>query len=306
MSARDRRLAELGVAVTVCVWAANFVVVKASLGLLGPLTFTSLRYVVAAVTLLLVLRWRQGPIRWPRGQARALFGLGAIGFGGYQVLWSIGLTQVTAGDSALLIATSPVLVALLAGAVGMDHLTPPKLLGALLAFSGVAIVVGAGHGLSLGASIVGDLLTLGAATTWAIYTTGGARVLRVVDPLVATTWTVVSGTLVLLPFGLWEVMTRPPTSFPISALPGIVYAGALAAGIANVFVFNAIRYVGPTRVTAMQFLVPAGAVVLGALFLHEPVGAAQVVGGAVIVLGVMLTRRAAVVPVALRSRLSSG
>ena len=51
-----------------------------------------------------------------------------------------------------------------------------------------------------------------------------------------------------------------------------MYAGALAAGIANVFVFNAIRLVGPTRATAMQFLVPAGAVVLGAVFLDEPIG----------------------------------
>jgi drug/metabolite transporter (DMT)-like permease len=79
----------------------------------------------------------------------------------------------------------------------------------------------------------------------------------------------------------------------------------LAAGIANVFVLNAVRYVGPTRATAMQFLVPAGAVVLGAIFLAEPVGLPQVIGGAVIVLGVWLTRRASILPASVRSRLSS-
>jgi len=84
------------------------------------------------------------------------------------------------------------------------------------------------------------------------------------------------------------------------------YSGALAAGIANVLVFNAIRLVGPTRVTATQFLVPAGAVVLGAVFLAEPVGVAQVAGGAVIVLGVWLTRRPSIVPAVMRARLSSG
>ena len=81
-----------------------------------------------------------------------------------------------------------------------------------------------------------------------------------------------------------------------------MYSGALAAGIANVFVFNAIRLVGPTRVTATQFLVPAGAVVLGAVFLQEPIGAAQVVGGAIIVLGVWLTRRPSVLPASPGSR----
>ena len=93
---------------------------------------------------------------------------------------------------------------------------------------------------------------------------------------------------------------------PPEAIVAILYSGALAAGIANVFVFSAIRLIGPTRVTATQFLVPAGAVVLGAIFLQEPIGPAQVVGGAIIVLGVWLTRRRSVVPPALRARLSSG
>ena len=52
----------------------------------------------------------------------------------------------------------------------------------------------------------------------------------------------------------------------------------LAAGIANVLMFNAIRLVGPTRASAMQLLVPAGAVALGAIALGESVGIAQVLG----------------------------
>jgi drug/metabolite transporter (DMT)-like permease len=69
-----------------------------------------------------------------------------------------------------------------------------------------------------------------------------------------------------------------------------------------VIVFNAIRLVGPTRVSAAQFLVPAGAVTFGALFLGEAVGIAQVAGGVVIVAGVWLTRRRSVVPLRLRPR----
>ena len=74
--------------------------------------------------------------------------------------------------------------------------------------------------------------------------------------------------------------------------------------MANVLVFNAIRLVGPSRVTVSQFLVPACAVVLGAVFLAEPVGIAQVAGGAVIVLGVWLTRRPVLLPTAMRARMA--
>jgi drug/metabolite transporter (DMT)-like permease len=295
-TARERRIAEAGVLATVAIWSANFVVVKAAVGILGPLTFTSARYVVATATLFLLVRWRMGPVRPPARVALTLMGLGALGFGAYQVLFSIGITRITAGDSALIIAVSPVLTALLAGAVGMDRLTPPKLVGALVAFSGVAVVVTAGRDLSLGASLVGDLLTLGSAVLWAIYTVAGTRMLRSVDPLQATAWAVFGGTLFLLPFGAFEVLTSPtpPVSLPVIA--GVLYSGAFAAGIANVFVFNAIRLVGPTRVTVSQFLVPPGAVLLGVIFLAEPVGIAQLVGGAVIVLGVWLTRRPSILP----------
>ena len=71
--------------------------------------------------------------------------------------------------------------------------------------------------------------------------------------------------------------------------------------MANVLVFNAIRLVGPSRVTVSQLLVPAVAVVLGAVLLAEPVGIAQVAGGAVIVLGVWLTRRRSVLPSVMRA-----
>jgi drug/metabolite transporter (DMT)-like permease len=290
------------VLLTVLIWSANFVVVKASIEVLGPLTFTTMRYAVAVATLFLLVRWRFGAIRWPGRMGVPLIGLGVLGFGAYQVLWTLGLTQITAGDSALIIAASPVLTALLAGAVGLDRLSAPKLAGALIAFAGVTVVIASGNDMSLGASLTGDLLTLAAATLWAVYTVSGSRVLRHIDPLQATAWSVLGGFLFLIPFGAWNAFTAPPAAFPLEAVAGIIYSGALAAGTANVLVFNAVRLVGPTRASAMQLLVPVGAVLLGALLLAEPIGWAQVVGGAVIVLGVWMTRRPSVVPRGLAER----
>lgn len=300
-TARERRLADLGLLVTVAVWSANFVVVKAAIGELGPLTFTSIRYVVATLTLFAVVRWRTGAIRRPEGLVLKLILLGVLGFGCYQVVWTLGLTQITAGDSALIVASAPVLTVLLAGAVGMDRLTPPKLVGALVAFAGVALVVTGGQ-VSSGASLIGYALTFSAAILWAVYTVLGARMLRWVDPLTATAWTVLGGMLFLLPFGAWEVATSPPASVSLAAIVGILYSGSLAAGTANVLVFHAITVLGPSRASATQFLVPFGAVLLGALFLAEPVGLIQLVGGVIIIAGVALTRRRTVLPAGARRR----
>lgn len=306
VSVRELRLAEAGVLLAVLIWSANFVVVKASFAALGPLTFTTIRYLVATATLFLVIRWRTGAIRWPGPVGWRLIGLGVMGFGGYQVLWTLGLTQIAVGDSALLVAAAPVLTALLAGAVGLDRLTRPKVAGAMTAFAGVALVVAAGSGVSIGSSLAGDAITLVAATLWAIYTVIGARMLRHVDPLQATAWSILGGTLFLVPFGAWELVTARPVAISAAAVLGIVYSGSLAAGIANVLVFRAIRIVGPTRASATQFLVPAGAVALGAVFLAEQIRVGQVVGGLVIVLGLWLTRRPSVVPAVVRARLEAG
>ncbi|HEY7132739.1 MAG TPA: EamA family transporter, partial [Candidatus Limnocylindrales bacterium] len=80
------------------------------------------------------------------------------------------------------------------------------------------------------------------------------------------------------------------TSIPPEVIGAVLYSGFLAAGVSNVVVQNGVKVIGPTRTSAYQFLVPALAVVLAAVFLAEPIRFGQVVGGVVIVAGVLITR----------------
>ncbi len=290
-SSADRRVAEIGVLLVMVFWAANFVVVKSALAVLPPIGFTFLRFLLASMTLLILLRWREGGIGLPRRDLIPILALGALGFGLYQMLWTTGLTTVAAGDSALLIAATPVLVALLAVVARSDVLTPVKLAGVLVSFAGVAIVIASGPGLSLGGSIVGEAITLAAALCWSIYTAFGAPFLRRYSPLRATAWATVAGTAVLAPFALVQLAGVDPSTLTWEVGGAILYSGFLAAGIANVVVSHGIMVVGPTRTAALQFLVPALAVLFAALLLQEPIRIGQVIGGLVIVGGVLLTRR---------------
>jgi len=289
-SAAERRLAEIGVVVVMVLWAANFIVVKSAVAQLPPVGFTFLRFVLASVTLLLLLRWREGSIGLPRRDLVAILALGAIGFGAYQILWTTGLTTVPAGDSALLIAATPVLVALLAVVARTDVLTPVKLIGILVSFVGVVIVVGSGPGLTLGRSLVGEALTLAGAVCWSVYTAFGAPYVRRHSPLRATAWATVAGTVVLAPIAVLQLGSLDRVPLGLDVIGAILYSGMLAAGVANVVVLNGVKVVGPTRTAALQFLVPALAVLLAFLFLQEPIRPGQVVGGLVIVGGVLITR----------------
>lgn len=274
-------------------WAANFIVVKGAIAVLPPVGFSFLRYSVAAVTLVALLYARERSIVIPRGDVAKILLLGVVGFGCYQILWPVALQTVPAGDSALLIATTPVMTALLAMSIGADTPNAVKLIGAFVSFAGVGLVIAAGQGVGLGASIGGDLLTLAAAACWAIYTVFGARILRRHSPLVTTTWAIVAGTLFLAPVGIAQLATSDLSGVGPPALLAILYSGTLAAGFANVIIFHGVKLLGPTRVTAFQFLVPALAVVMAALFLGEAIRPIQVVGGAIILAGVALLRSGA-------------
>jgi drug/metabolite transporter (DMT)-like permease len=286
----QRHLAELGVLLVMVVWAGNFIVIKRALDHVPPVGFTLLRFALASAVLLVILRWREGSISMPRRDALPIIGLGVMGFGIYQILWTTALGQINAGDSAVLIATTPVLTAVLAVAARADTLTPAKLGGSILSFIGVGLVIAAGPGFGQGGALGGYVLTLIAALCWAAYTAFGAPFLARQSPLRTTTWATVAGTLTLFPIGAAQLLTTPGVELVPEVWLTVLYAGMLAAGLGNVLVFHGVHLLGPTRVTAMQTLVPALAVVLAFLVLNEAIRPGQVLGGAVIIGGVALTR----------------
>jgi len=290
LAVREHRVAEIAVLGVMVLWAANFIVVKTAVAVLPPVGFTFLRFSLASITLLVLLRWREGSMGLPRRDLIAICALGGLGFGVYQILWTTGLTTIAAGDSALIIAATPVLVAFLAVAARSDVLTPGKLLGGIVSFGGVALVIASGQGLSLGSSLAGEAITLLAAVCWAFYTAFGAPFLRRYSPLRATTWATVAGTIVLAPLAASQLSSVDAAKVTPGVLVAVLYSGFLAAGVSNVLVSNGIRVVGPTRTAAYQFLVPALAVVLAFLFLAEPIRVGQVIGGLVIIGGVLITR----------------
>lgn len=286
----------------VLAWAANFIVVKAANREIPPIAFAFMRFSLGAVLLMLALRWREGSVRMPGRELLPIMALGVVGFGVYQILWATALQSIPAGDSAFLVASSPVFTVLLAAWAGSDTLTARKLGGALVSFAGVAIVVAAGPGIGIGSSIFGDLVTIAAASCWAAYSAWGAPILARHSPLRTTAWAMTGGCLVMAPFGLAQIATTNWSAVSAGAWTGFAYSALIPVVITNVVVFHGIRLLGPTHVTGLQFLVPFVAVLMGAAFLAEPVQPAQIVGGAVIILGVTVARSIGIGGVMSRAR----
>ncbi len=290
-----RRLAEAGVLLVMVAWAANFVVVKTAIATAPPIGFAFVRFLLAGLVLLAILRWREGSVAIPREVVVPIALLGGLGFGAYQVLWATGLTVTTAGTSALIVATTPIWTALVAIAMRTETPHPARFVGAAVGFAGVALVVAA-RGLDLAGTGLGDLLTLGAAICWGTYLALSAPLLATLSPLRLTTWAILAGTVVMAIPGVVQLGGAGTAWLTPAAVAALIYSGIIAGGLANVVVFRAIALVGPSRVANLQLLVPALTVLLAAAILGEPILVGQVVGGVVIVAGIVIARRAPLGP----------
>jgi drug/metabolite transporter (DMT)-like permease len=283
-------MAELGVLFVMVVWAGNFIIVKGALAEVPPIAFTTARFLLAAVVLLVVCRLWEGSVAIPRRDVLTLAVLGAVGFGLYQTLWTVGLTQTTAGDSALIVGATPILTLLIAAAIGSDHLTPDRLAGTLISFAGVALVVLSASG-GLGGQLFGNVVTIVATAMWAGYVAFVAPMLRRHSPVRITAGAVLVGTLVMLPLGIWQAASSDLSRITIATPLAVLYAGLASVALGYVIQFRAVRVIGPARATAFQFLVPALTVAVAAVVLHEQIRVEQVVGGVVIVVGILIARR---------------
>jgi drug/metabolite transporter (DMT)-like permease len=215
--------------------------------------------------------------------------LGGLSFGANQILFPTGLALTTAANGALLVGTSPLLVMLVSSVIRTEQITLTKLTGALVSLVGVALVVTAGGSLSIGDRLLGDVLVLGAALSWATYIGLSPLILRAVPPLLATGWAMVTACVVILPLGAFQLATAWK-EVRTEDFVAVTYTG-LANGLGNALVFLAVQQLGATRVTQMQFLIPGLVVVLASMFLAEPIVVSQIAGGALIIVGIAWARR---------------
>jgi drug/metabolite transporter (DMT)-like permease len=289
-AALSRRLAEIAILLVMLTWGANVVVVKSVIADVPPVLFAFVRFGLAFLVLLAILRWREGSVGLPRGDVLPLLLLGLAGFGLYQDLWATALGQTTASNSALITAGTPISTLLIAAAVGSDKLSVTKGVGALIGFAGVVAVVGATHGFGFSGASGGDLMTFAATICWACYVAFGAPVLRRHSPLKTATWAIGFGCLGTLPLAIWEAGSLDPSRIHAGTVAMFLYCALLAGAASNVIMFEAVKVLGPARAMLFQFLVPAFAVALSALVLGESIVVAQVLGGVVIVVGILVSR----------------
>ena len=250
------------------------------------LSFTYLRILLAMVALCLVSggvqRWRLPRSLWPlllrAGLAQTVF----------QLLLIAGLRWTTASNSAILLATAPLLTASWLAATRQAVLGKRQWAGLVVGFIGVGFVVqGGGFGLTWG-HLGGALLALGAAGAWAWYGVVIGPLVQALGALRATGWTMVVAAVCFTPFALGDIYAHAWGSVSWQAWAGLVYGATVGMVMAMALWGKAIHRFGPQQTMLYVYLEPVSAVVIAAAVLGEALGPSQAIGALLTFVGVGL------------------
>jgi len=278
-----------GLLVVVTIWGFNFGVTKWALGQFPPLAFTAIRFLLAAALVALAVRLLEGSLALPRGAFRRLAVLGLIGNTAYQLAFISGLARTTATNSALVLASMPVMVAALGTVSGTEQVARRGRQGLLLASLGVVVVI-AHQGVRFSAATLdGDLLSLVAVFCWALFTLGVRRLKTPLSPLAITAWTLILGTPGLLLAGMPQLVTMDWSRVTWLGWAGLIYSSALSLVVAYILWNRSVRLAGSNRTAIFACLTPIVATLAAAILLGERPGLIQLLGGAMVLGGVLLT-----------------
>jgi drug/metabolite transporter (DMT)-like permease len=283
---RARLLAVGAAAVTVVLWASAFVSIRSAGEAYSPGALALGRLLAGALVLGTVcLVRREG---WPpRAAWPGIVISGVLWFGLYSVALNWGEQQVHAGTAALVVNIGPLLIALLGARLLGDPMPPRLLAGMAVSFAG-AVTVGLSMSGEGGSSVLGVVLCLLAAVTYAGGVVAQKPALGRASALQVTTYGCLVGAAGCLPFA--GQLVHEAARAPVSATLNVVYLGVFPLALAFTTWAYALARTTASRMGATTYAVPALVVLMSWLALGEVPGLLTLAGGALCLAGVAVSR----------------
>jgi drug/metabolite transporter (DMT)-like permease len=288
----SKNLVYIKLAMVSFIWGGSFVAGRYLSGEIAPLLAAFLRFLLASVTLVLVISLKKELIiKLSKAQLLRLIVLGFFGVFSYNICFFYGLHYISASRASLIVALNPALIALTAFMFRGEKLSALNMLGVGACVIGAAIVI-----LSKNASVVipladawkGDLFILGCVLSWVVYSVFSRKLVTDIGPVHTVSYSVLAGTLMLF-FAL--VLHGDINSGAIDLITkkqvlSLIYLGVISSACAYIWYYDGIREIGATKSGVFIALNPLSAVVLSYFILGESLSLTMFVGGAIAIAGI--------------------
>ena len=265
-----------------------YVVSKVVLEIIPPFTLVSLRLLLGIITLAIVLAFRGFP-KFTRRQFLQVVGVGFVGYGISLSLQFLGTKLSTAANGSLVTSATPAFVLLFAWILLTEKITGRRLSALLLATCGVVAVIDPRSAQLNPELFIGNLLLLGAAITWALYSVLVRKMTQSLDVLPFSLIAFLGGLPVTIPAGAWELTTAGVGEISLGVVGGVLFLGIISTALAMILWNTAFTLVDASLASLTFFAQPVIGILLGSLFLREAITPLFLVGGVLIGIGLVIS-----------------
>lgn len=290
MTARERQ-ALFGAIAMQLITGSTYLFAKLGLREFSPLALGCLRFTITGAVFIAMLGWKNMLVLPRPGDRKLFLALALLAVPLNQGLFLTGQKYAPSSHGALLYAMTPVMVLFLSSMFLSERITWPKLAGVALGFSGVAIVLLERTTAFTDQTLFGDALIFLAVVTWAVFTILSKKALTRYTPLELTGTALTLGAVLFLPVGGFALAVQDWTTVTPTGIGSVLYLSLLTSVVAYLVWAWALRILEAGKVAVVSNLQPVIAVILGWLFLGEPVTAHFIAGTGLVISGVFLTQR---------------
>jgi len=274
------------------IWGLPYLFIKLAVRELSPFDVAWGRITLAAL-ILLPIAWRRGALRDLGTHKAAVFTFAMVEFAIPFSAISMGERWISSSVTAILIATVPLIIAIISRFFGVhERLGPLRLVGLIVGFGGVIALVGFG-------ALSGPLAWAGVACVMVGpvgYSIGPLiiqRYLHSVDSVGPVAGSLSIASLVLL---VPAMLTLPPRMPSLVAISSIAILGLVCTALSMLLMFHLVKNAGASRASIITYINPAVATLLGVALLDERLGVWGLVGFGLILLGSWLATRRTALP----------
>ena len=252
------------------IWGGMYVVSKVVLEIIPPFSLVTLRLILGVITLVIVL-WIRGFPHISRGQIFDVIGVGFVGYGISLSLQFLGTKLSTAANGSLVTSATPAFVLLFAWLLLRERITTRRLIALFLATLGVIAVIDPRSAQLDPDLFLGNIMLIGAAVTWALYSVLVRKVTQNTDVLLFSLIAFIGGLPVSIPAGVWELSTIGIGEISLGILGGVLFLGIISTALAMVLWNAAFAYVDANLASLTFFAQPVVGTLLGWMFLKEKI-----------------------------------
>jgi drug/metabolite transporter (DMT)-like permease len=282
-------------------WAGTFIagrILSRKGGFADPASAAFLRFAIASVIMLVFIQFSEEHLpRLNLKQSVVIFLLGLTGVFMYHILFLTGLRTVEASGASVIIATSPVFIAIFSVYFFSEILTLPRLAGVLLSVTGAMVVIMKGDfaGVFKNGIGIGEVCIFGCVACWVFYLLLGKTVLTDLSPLVTVAYSSVAGSVLLFFAAFHNGIFDKIRHYLLKDWFSIIYLAVFGTVAGYVWFYDGLRRIGATRTALFINLIPVFTVILSLLILGEPVTNSLLIGTPLVIIGIYLTNRIKVV-----------